>query len=157
MAVAGWQERGRIWETAGAQLDLAQSLLRSSRYGEAAAVLADVRATGERLGAEPLLARADALARAARGRGLEAEPWRPLTVREFEVARRVAEGLTNSQIADELVVSPKTVSVHVEHILAKLGVARRAEVAAWVATITRAEVSPAQMHRAASEVGAAVP
>jgi DNA-binding NarL/FixJ family response regulator len=43
--------------------------------------------------------------------------------------------LTNAAIAGELFLSPKTVSAHVEHILPKLGVARRAEIAAWVATI----------------------
>ena len=43
--------------------------------------------------------------------------------------------MTNAQIAAELSVSPKTVSAHVEHILAKLGVARRTEVAAWAAGI----------------------
>jgi len=48
-------------------------------------------------------------------------------------------GLTNAQIAAELVLSPKTVSAHVEHILAKLGVARRAEIAAWAATVRATE------------------
>jgi len=62
-----------------------------------------------------------------------------LTVREFEVARLIAEGMTNAQIGAELSVSPKTVSAHVEHILAKLGVARRTEVAAWAAGIRPAD------------------
>ena len=70
-----------------------------------------------------------------RSRGTMDEPWRPLTVREFEVARLVAEGMTNGEIAEALGLSPKTVSAHLEHILAKLGAMRRAEVAAWVTTI----------------------
>jgi DNA-binding CsgD family transcriptional regulator len=57
-----------------------------------------------------------------------------LTAREFEVARLVTEGLTNPQVAGELGLSPKTVSAHLEHIMAKLAVGRRAEVAAWVAS-----------------------
>lgn len=57
----------------------------------------------------------------------------PLTAREFEVARLVAGGATNREIAERLVIAPKTASAHVEHILAKLGVNRRAEIAAWVA------------------------
>ena len=46
----------------------------------------------------------------------------------------VTEGLTNREVAGELGLSPKTVSAHLEHIMAKLGVGRRAEVAAWVAS-----------------------
>jgi DNA-binding CsgD family transcriptional regulator len=45
--------------------------------------------------------------------------------------------MTNPEIAAELFVSPKTVSAHVEHILAKLGVSRRAEIATWVATVVQ--------------------
>ena len=56
-------------------------------------------------------------------------------MREFEVARHVADGLTNAAIAEELGLSPKTVSAHIEHILAKLGATRRAEIAAWVALV----------------------
>jgi DNA-binding CsgD family transcriptional regulator len=101
-----------------------------------------VLATAGDLGSEPLRARAGELGRAGRGRGAEDEPWRPLTIREFEVARQVAAGLTNAQIATELFVSPKTVSAHVEHILAKLGASRRAEIAAWAATIAAPEAEP---------------
>jgi DNA-binding CsgD family transcriptional regulator len=55
----------------------------------------------------------------------------PLTAREVEVARLIAGGATNREIAATLVISPKTVAAHVEHILAKLGAARRAEIATW--------------------------
>jgi predicted ATPase/DNA-binding CsgD family transcriptional regulator len=62
-----------------------------------------------------------------------ATPQRPvLTRREQEVAELVAEGLSNRNIAQRLVVSQRTVDGHVEHILAKLGFASRAQVAAWV-------------------------
>ena len=54
-----------------------------------------------------------------------------LTAREQEVARLVAEGLTNPEIAGRLVVSPRTVEKHVEHVLTKLGLATRAQVATW--------------------------
>ena len=64
-----------------------------------------------------------------------AEPWYPLSEREFEVARLVAAGLTNRQIAEQLVLAPKTISAHVTHILTKLGAARRAEIGAWCATV----------------------
>ncbi|MGW0575354.1 ATP-binding protein [Streptomyces sp. NPDC002920] len=55
----------------------------------------------------------------------------PLTRREGEVARQVAQGMSNRQIAAELVLSPRTVDSHVENILAKLGFSSRAQIAAW--------------------------
>jgi DNA-binding CsgD family transcriptional regulator len=134
-AIRGWEERGRAWEAVNARLDLAQCLIRMNRHVDAADVLEQANARAQEMGSPPLVARADEIAKASRGRGREKEPWRPLTVREFEVARLISEGLTNARIAAELSVSPKTVSAHVEHILAKLGVARRTEVAAWAAGI----------------------
>jgi len=133
-----WDERGRRWEGLWARLDLASTLLRSNRFGDASALIRDVQAAAEAMGSEPLLARAAQLSRIARGRGEELEPWHPLTTREFEVARHVADGLTNAEIGALLFVSPKTVSTHIEHILAKLGVSRRAEIAAWTSTIAAA-------------------
>jgi DNA-binding CsgD family transcriptional regulator/tetratricopeptide (TPR) repeat protein len=135
--VRGWEQRGRVWETAWARLDLAQCLIRMNRNADAAAVLAEVQATAGSLPSAPILARSDELSKAGRGRGLDDEPWRPLTIREFEVARLIADGRTNGEIATELSIAPKTASAHVEHILAKLGVARRAEIATWVATVGR--------------------
>ncbi len=134
-AVERWDARGRRWEALWARLDLAGAQLRSSRFVEATSLVNEVRAAAAEMGAEPLVARADQLARTARGRGAEQEPWHPLTTREFEVARKIAEGLTNAELADELSISPKTASSHVEHILAKLGVSRRAEIAAWATSV----------------------
>ena len=84
------------WEALWAQLDLAQCLIRMNRHADAAEVLAAVRARAEAIGSPPMLARADELTKASRGRGHDQEPWRPLTVREFEVARLIAEGMTNA-------------------------------------------------------------
>lgn len=56
-----------------------------------------------------------------------------LTAREHEVAALVAEGKTNRQIADALVVSERTAEVHVSNILRKLGFASRTQVAVWAA------------------------
>jgi non-specific serine/threonine protein kinase len=56
----------------------------------------------------------------------------PLTAREREVAALVAEGLTNKQIGERLVISERTVDNHVQRILARLGATNRAQVAAWV-------------------------
>ena len=54
-----------------------------------------------------------------------------LTRREREVAALLAEGLSNSELARRLYISPRTAAVHVSNILTKLGMASRTEVAAW--------------------------
>jgi DNA-binding CsgD family transcriptional regulator/tetratricopeptide (TPR) repeat protein len=136
-AVGGWDRHGRIWETQWARLDLATAHIRGNRFAAAVAIAAEVRATAERLPSPSLVTRADELLHQARGRVAVDEPWRPLTAREFEVARLIAEGLTNAEIADELGIAPKTASSHVEHILAKLGASRRAEIATWASNVDR--------------------
>jgi predicted ATPase/DNA-binding CsgD family transcriptional regulator len=64
------------------------------------------------------------------------DPWRvgrgsSLTRRESEVAALVARGLTNRDIADRLYISIRTVEVHVDRILSKLGFRTRTQLAAW--------------------------
>jgi non-specific serine/threonine protein kinase len=56
----------------------------------------------------------------------------PLTPRELQVARLIAGGRSNKDIAAELVISQRTAEGHVERILIKLGFTSRAQVAAWV-------------------------
>ncbi|WP_020580128.1 ATP-binding protein, partial [Actinopolymorpha alba] len=56
-----------------------------------------------------------------------------LTRREAEVARLVAQGLSNKEIARQLVISQRTAETHVENILVKLGFTSRAQIAAWAA------------------------
>lgn len=137
-AVAGWDEKGRIWEATWARLDLAQCLIRSNKFAEALALAVEARTVASRLDSRPLADKADAIQRMARGRVTDEEPWRPLTAREFAVARLISEGLTNAEIADSLGIAPKTASSHVEHILAKLGASRRAEIATWASNVDRA-------------------
>ncbi|GAA1468175.1 helix-turn-helix transcriptional regulator [Microbacterium thalassium] len=90
--------------------------------GSAAAVGASVvaawaSALGDRAGAGPV---------SSNGRGDAAR----LTRREQQVLDLVAQGLSNGQIGERLFISPKTASVHVSAILAKLGVSNRTEAAA---------------------------
>jgi DNA-binding NarL/FixJ family response regulator len=64
------------------------------------------------------------------------EAWRPgprqaLTRRETEVAMLAARGLTNRDIAARLCLSVRTVEVHIDHILTKLGFGTRTQLAAW--------------------------
>ena len=146
-AVDGWDARGRIWEATWARLDLATCLVRMNRHADAVPLLRDVEATADRLDSAPLRDRARTMLARARSRSVDDEPWRPLTVREFEVARLVARGWTNNEIAEELAVAPRTVNAHLEHILGKLGVGRRAEVATWVSGVDSGQEAVAARSR----------
>src|SRR5512132_3601286 len=55
-----------------------------------------------------------------------------VTRREREIAALVATGLTNREIAGQLYLSVRTVEVHVDHILSKLGFRTRTQLAAWI-------------------------
>ncbi|HEV8637956.1 MAG TPA: AAA family ATPase [Chloroflexota bacterium] len=57
----------------------------------------------------------------------------PLSPRELEVARLVAEGLTTAGIAERLVVSPRTVTTHLDNIYGRLGISSRAALVRYVA------------------------
>jgi ATP/maltotriose-dependent transcriptional regulator MalT len=129
-----WQLLRRFWEGTWARLDLAEAAARARRRGEAAVLADEGRTIAAASGAAVLVAAAARLT----GSFDEAKPaelWYPLSEREFEVAQLVAAGLTNRQIAEQLVLAPKTISAHVTHILTKLGAARRAEIGAWCATV----------------------
>ena len=68
-----------------------------------------------------------------RRRLVAAEPetngWAALTTSELTVARLVAEGLTNREVAERLFVSPHTVNSHLRHVFSKLGITSRVELA----------------------------
>ena len=59
----------------------------------------------------------------------ETEGWGALTASELSVARLVAEGLTNREVAERLFVSPHTVNSHLRHVFTKLGINSRVELA----------------------------
>jgi non-specific serine/threonine protein kinase len=63
-----------------------------------------------------------------------------LSARELEVASLIARGQSNQEIASELVIAPRTVDTHVGHLLSKLGLRTRTQVAAWVITNGLVEV-----------------
>jgi DNA-binding CsgD family transcriptional regulator/tetratricopeptide (TPR) repeat protein len=134
--IASWRtvveafDYGNVVEVARAQARLAGILRATGRSAEAAEYADLARTTGRALGAEPLLAEVRALGttRAALRAGAAAPGT--LTDRERGVLALVTEGRTNRQIAGQLFISEKTVSVHVSNILAKLGVGSRTEAAA---------------------------
>ncbi|MEV4065656.1 ATP-binding protein [Nonomuraea dietziae] len=85
---------------------------------------------------------AEALEYAMREDPPEVEPQRrpsPLTRREMEIARLVAQGMSNKAIAAALVIAQRTAEGHVEHILVKLGFTSRVQIAAWVSRQERGD------------------
>jgi DNA-binding NarL/FixJ family response regulator/tetratricopeptide (TPR) repeat protein len=169
--VADWLAATEAWAAipmpvpaAYAAMRAAEAALIAGDRATAERTIAEAATTARRVGAGPLLAAIDGLAR--RGRlpvptGAEAPmatsdgattdtagaPGAPgagpatavptatpfaelgLSARESEVLALVAAGRTNGQIAEALFISPKTASVHVTHILDKLGVSSRIEAA----------------------------
>ncbi|WP_195908911.1 AAA family ATPase [Microlunatus sp. Gsoil 973] len=110
-----------------AQLEAAAGLAEDSRRS-----VGRGRALARKLGLRLVLRWLDGLSSAADDRGVAADssPLAALTTREREVLSLVADGLSNRQIGDRLVISAKTASVHVSNILAKLDVGSRGEAAA---------------------------
>ncbi|GAA4058477.1 helix-turn-helix transcriptional regulator [Actinomadura miaoliensis] len=125
---------GFVYEVARSRWRLAEALVEHGARDEAAAEWRSAVTVAERLGARPLrkaLADLGTRARlAAASPAAASGPLATLTAREREVLRLVAEGRNNRQIAETLFISPKTASVHVSNILAKLDVASRTQAAA---------------------------
>jgi predicted ATPase/DNA-binding CsgD family transcriptional regulator len=143
-AAAAWERLGRPFEVAYARFRQAEALLAGGTpRQQAETLLWQAHQTAVELGAAPLRREIELLAQRGRLRLEEpvdttAAPTAPsspatalgLTQREAEVLALVAEGRTNRQIGQALFITPKTASVHVSRILAKLGVAGRGEAAA---------------------------
>jgi DNA-binding CsgD family transcriptional regulator/tetratricopeptide (TPR) repeat protein len=130
-AAAFWRDRRRFWEGTQATLDQARCATRSRRPVDAARLSAQAAVQASAAGAVVLMPAAPAPVVA------RSPMTQPLTAREMEVADRVAAGATNREIAVALSIAPKTVSAHVEHILTKLAVSRRAQIATWATTQQR--------------------
>ena len=114
------------------ELAFGQMLRRTGRRRAAAERLAGARERLAGLRAQPHLQRCEqelAACALAPGKRAEFDPTR-LTAQESAVARLVAAGMSNRQVASELFISIKTVQFHLTHIYAKLGVGSRAELAA---------------------------
>jgi len=123
-----------------ARVRLAEALMAHGDRDGTLVALADAHAVAETLGTPLYVRKAHELAAragltiegtdAADERHRTASGVSSLTPRELQVLALVAEGLTNPQIGQQLFISPKTASVHVSAILAKIGAANRAEAAA---------------------------
>ena len=123
---------GMPYERALIELAHGQFLRRAGRRRAAAAQLSAARDTLAALGARPALERAERELGACGLKPLRrsAREQPGLTPQEQAVARLVAMGRTNRQVADELLLSTKTVEVHLTRIYAKLGISSRSQLAA---------------------------
>ena len=130
-AVAGFAELRYPLEEGRARLALARVQAASGSPLALASARA-ARDVFERLGARADSDQAAALLRelGASGRTAQRGERDELTAREREVLDLIVAGLSNAEIAERLVISPKTAEHHVGRILAKLGVRNRAEAAA---------------------------
>jgi DNA-binding CsgD family transcriptional regulator len=147
LAAASWRERGQPYPVAYALFRQAEALFgERTQSAQAPALLRAANRIADQLEAEPL--RREIVGLAARARvtldpspssGPEPEvdirdspssALSALTRREVDVLVLVAEGRSNREIAERLFISEKTASVHVSHILAKLGVRTRVQATA---------------------------
>jgi DNA-binding CsgD family transcriptional regulator len=143
---ADWQPAAALWREIGWPWPLAYTLLRQAEQDGTAEHLREAWVIAARLGARPLLETAERLAAqlgvdlggGADGSSAPAKATTNpldalnLTAREQEVLLLVAAGRSNPEIAKELFISPKTASVHVSNILAKLGLSSRVAAATLV-------------------------
>jgi LuxR family maltose regulon positive regulatory protein len=128
-AVDRFQRSGAPFEAAQARLELATSLVALGRTDAAEREAAAALTCLLELGADTEAGRAErVLGAVTRGGGRTMLP--EVTAREREVLRLLAEGLTNRQISDRLVVSEHTVHRHVTNILRKLDLPSRTAAAA---------------------------
>ena len=80
----------------------------------------------------PVIA-SQALLALARGQAVSQNPIESLSEREMEIVRLLAQGQTNKDIAQTLILSVRTVEAHLRSIFARLGVRSRTEAALWAA------------------------
>jgi DNA-binding NarL/FixJ family response regulator len=121
-----WRELEAPYEAARTRVLLSQACRLVGDDDGAEMELDAARSTFDQLGAVPDLARVDSMS------GVE-DTKAPggLTAREVEVLRLVAKGKTNRAIADELIVSEKTVASHLSHIFTKLDLTSRTAATAF--------------------------
>ena len=115
------------YDAAVSRLALAGALVALGRDERAASEVLAARETFERLGAARDLLRAEGAPR----RAVMPEALGELTSRELEVLRLVAQGLSDAEIAERLVVSPHTVHRHVANVRSKLRLPSRAAAVAY--------------------------
>ena len=122
----GWHELEAPFEAARTRVLIARACRAVGDHDGAEMELDAARSTFVDLGAAP-----DVTIVASLSEVVEASLPGGLTTREVEVLALVAKGLTNRQVAQQLVISEKTVASHVSHIFTKLGLSSRAAATAY--------------------------
>ena len=128
-AAATCVANGAVGFQTEAEYELGAALAQRSQPGDhtrARSVLTECASRARSLGMKPFEAKAHALLEELGDRRPS-----PLTPREHEVAELVAQGLTNREIAERLVLSERTAQNHVQHILIKLALSNRSQIAVW--------------------------
>jgi DNA-binding CsgD family transcriptional regulator len=120
-------------ELALIQLDIVELLLEQppQERSEANQYLHSAMANARAMHLQPALERAERLLGRMQPPVFDAPEAGGLTSREREVAALLARGMSNREIAAALVITENTAEVHVKHILGKLGLKSRAQVASW--------------------------
>jgi DNA-binding CsgD family transcriptional regulator/tetratricopeptide (TPR) repeat protein len=130
--VSAFERFGHVYETARSRARLAAVLYAAGQPIEGKEHADLARACATELGAQPLLSELRGLAGREQpaGRVTKSRDGDSLTAREQEVLTLVATGRSNREIAQQLFISAKTVSVHISNVLAKLDAASRTEAVA---------------------------
>lgn len=146
-AIDSCHAAGSPWPEATSRLRCAEAMLAArSRASTVSELLRQAHATAAELGAQPLQDEVESLARMTRIILREPAPIADtpraqgalagLTAREREILSFLVAGRSNHEIASDLVISSKTVSVHVSNILRKTGTSTRVEAAALANRLT---------------------
>jgi DNA-binding CsgD family transcriptional regulator len=129
------QHAGRTgpFERARTELLYGEALRRERQPKKARHHLRSALDSFEQLGAEPWAERARAELRASGETARRRDPSLidELTAQELQIARAVATGATNKEVAAQLFLSPRTVEFHLRHVFAKLGISSRSQLAAF--------------------------
>ncbi len=142
-ALSHHQHDGQPFERARTQLAYGERLRRDRRRGDAREQLSEALEAFERLGAAPWADRTRVELRATGGAAAEGDAaeksavaaagLEELTAHELQIARLVAYGMTNREVAAKLFLSPKTIEYHLSQIYRKLDLRSRTQLASLMA------------------------
>jgi DNA-binding CsgD family transcriptional regulator len=124
-------DQARPFDLARIRLLFGEHLRRERRRGDARTKLRAALETFDRFGAEPWAERARVELRATGETARRRDPSTvdQLTAQELQIARYVADGLSNKEVAAQLFLSPRTIDAHLRSVFAKLAITSRTQLA----------------------------